>query len=516
MAAPSPTSAHRKITEMRVTTAVLIIGGSSYFSMLAGVLRSIIVMRLIGPHAQGIRRIVDIGIKYLFNAHLGILHGTNKAVSIYIGKGDESRVEEVEDVGITWTIGLTVIAAVGMAIYGLTNPTGDITKAVAIIIGAGWLLAQQTYTLYRTIIRAWGNFGALGIVGAIDTIATFALTILGAWKYGVLGAMAGTLAAWCISLLSLHLFAPLYIRPRFKPRVALRLALSGLPIAAVIFSDTLLRTIDGAIIGHYLGDYSMGLYSVAMQMAAYLFAIPESAGFVIWPRILQAYGAADRDPDELRRQIVMPTLVSAFFMPFIAGLAYVMLPPLVSGILPQFALSTGAAQTLAMASVFLALPMATNSLLIANNREFMAVVVKLIGAGVSGIGCLYFVRNHGTLEQLAAAASVGYALTAVASLAVVLPRYAQGFYQTAKLFIFALAPFVYACAVLYLSYLTASIFVAPSPGSWTWTITRVLVFTLLMIPLLSYGNRKTLLLTQLSLMYNSRRRKRGHHNETND
>lgn len=514
MAAPPPTSAHRKITEMRVTTAVLIIGGSSYFSMLAGVMRSIIVMRLIGPHGQGIRRIVDIGIKYLFNAHLGILHGTNKAVSIHLGAGNQELVEEIEEVGLTWTIGLTLIASIGMVAYGLRNPTGDLTKSTAIIIGAGWLLAQQTYTIYRTIIRAWGNFGALGLVGAIDTVATLVLTILGAWKYGVLGAMAGTLAAWLISLLSLHLIAPLHIRLRFKPRVALRLALSGIPIAAVIFADTLLRTIDGAVIGHYLGDYIMGLYSPAMQMAAYLFAIPESAGFVIWPRILQAYGAAERNPDALRRQIVLPTLVSGFFMPFIAGMAYISLPPLVADILPKFQLSIPAAQILAMASVFLALPMATNSLLIANSREFVAVAVKLVGAGLSGLACLYLVRNAGTLEQLAAAASAGYAVSAIASLLVVLPRYTKGFYETTKLLVMAFGPFFYSCAMLYLSYLTVGVFMVPERADWVWTILRLLVFILLMIPLLSYANRQTDLLTQIRLMYNSRRRKRGIKNET--
>jgi len=192
-----------------------------------------------------------------------------------------------------------------------------------------------------------------------------------------------------------------------------------------------------------------------------------------------------------------------------------MLPPLVGTILPQFALSIGAAQILAMASVFLALPMATNSLLIANNREFVAVAVKLIGAGVSGVCCLYLVRNHGTLEQLAAAASAGYALTAIASLAVVLPRYETGAFRTLKLFVLAFAPFVYACAGLYLSHLTVGIFMEPQAGSWLWTILRLSVFTLLMIPLLSYGNRRTLLLTQISLLYNSRRRKRGQSDETN-
>lgn len=505
-------AAHRRRPHMHAFTAVLIIGGSSYFSMLVGVLRSILVMRFIPPQAQGIRRIVDIYTRYFFNSHLGVLHGTNRALPIHLGEGDHQKAQEVEDVGITWTIALTFLGALVLAVHGLArlhDPSHDSTKALAIIIGGGWLLTQQTYTLYRTVIRAWGNFAALGLIGAIDTVATFALTLLGAWKYGVIGAMLGTLAAWLIALLALHFLAPLHIRPRFDLRLGLKLAVMGLPIAAMIFADTLLRTIDGTIISHYFGDYSMGLYSMAMQMGSYLFAIPEAAGFVIWPKILHAYGAAAGDEQALRRQIVLPTLISGIFMPILAGIAYVMLPPLVSIVLPKYALAIPAAQILAIASVFLALPMATNSLLIANNRGYICVVVKLLGAGVSTIGCMWLVKHHGTLEQLATAAGAGYAVAALLSLAVVLPQYERTTLKQVGLFAAILLPFVWGVASVVLSYYLAGFFMMPSPGSWAWAGTRLGAFLLLMIPILYFGNSQTHLVREFRVTLKPRKPKGG-------
>jgi O-antigen/teichoic acid export membrane protein len=487
----------RQRGQTRAATAVLIICGSSYFSMLAGVLRSILVMRMLGPTAQGVRRTVDLVTKYLFNAHLGILHGASKQLPLYLGEHDARRVQEVEDVGITWIIGLTFLASAGMLAWGLTNPTGHRTTQIAIIIGAGWLLVQQTYTVYRTILRAWGHFPLLGIVAGVDTLATFAFTLLGAWKYGVLGAMVGTLLAWCISLLAFGLYSPLRIRPRFDIRIGLELARTGLPIAAVIFADTLLRTVDGAITVRYYEATRFGLYSLAMQMAAYLFAIPEAAGFVIWPRIIEAFGAARGDLQRLRRQVILPTLVSATFMPVLAGLTYILLPPVVNRILPQFARATTAAQVLSMASVFLALPMATNSLLIALNREWVVVVTKLSGAAVSAAGCWWFVTHQAGLTHLAAAASAGYAVAGLVSVIIVVPQYEQGITGTIKSLAGILTPFIYSCVALFASYEIAAFVVQPGNASWHWAIVRGVVFALLIVPVLLFGNQQTGLVGEL-------------------
>jgi len=508
--------AHRQTRQTLASTAVLIVGGSSYFSMLAGVLRSVLVMRLVGPAPQGVRRIVDLILKYVSHAHLGILHGTNKELPICLGQNDAAQIQDVEDVGVTWVVGLTLIASLGMLIAGLLNPTGQRVTSIAIMIGAGLLIVGQTATLYRTIARAWGNFRALGIVAGIETITTFAFTVLGAYgfyhfgrpdqhrEYAVLGAMLGGLMAGCVSLLVLGALAPIHVHVRFDRKLGWQLAKAGLPITAMILADTLLRTVDGAIITAYYKSYWFGLYSLAMQMAGYLYAIPEAAGFVMWPRILQAFGAANGDHQALRRQIVLPTMMSGMFMPAIAGIAYVLLPPIVNTLLPKFMPAMDATQILALASVFLALPMATNSLLIAQDKGHYVVLYKLIGAAVVALGCFILARhNVHNLASFAVVASCGYGVAALLSVGIVLPRYETGFVRRVELLFNTFSPFLWACCALLLSRLLGSIVMLPDGTSFVWAALRLGIFLGLMIPVLLFGNQETHLLDELTKMRQS-------------
>lgn len=502
----NPIARRRRVVD--ISAAIFIIASSSYFSMILGVVRSLWVMRLIGPAAQGVRRTVDIINKYLFNAHLGILHGVSKQISVQMGQNRLDEVKKTQDVGVTWIITLTAVAAIGMVIWGLSNPTGERTTQIAIIIGGGWLLTQQMYVTYRCVMRAWGEFTMLGMVAAIDTIATFGLTILGAIHFGVLGAMAGTLAGWCLALLSFHFYSRLRIKPDFDFQEAYRLIKAGIPIAAIIFADVLLKTIDGAIIVRFYDAHRFGLYSVAMQLSAYLFAIPESAGFVIWPKILEAFGAARGNGLALRREILLPTLTAGIFMPLLAGLAYILVPPIIMLVIPSFASSIPAVQVLSMATVFLAIPLATNSLLIALDREFAVVFTKIVGAAISAGGCLWLVFNNGSLEQMAAFAGSGYAVAAIISAAMVIPMFESGFTRIFKLVIFIFLPFLWSCAALFISYHAAAVFVEPSPISWEWAVVRTVVFVLLMLPVAVYGDRQTGLAERIKAALNRRKQRK--------
>jgi len=519
--------AHRRKPQTLASTAVLIIGGSSYFSMLVGVLRSVLVMRLVGPAPQGVRRIVDLILKYATNSHLGILHGTNKELPIYLGQNNAERVQEVEDVGVTWVVGLTLIASVAMLIAGLMNPTGQRVTSIAIMIGAGLLLVGQTATLYRTIARAWGHFRALGLVAGVETITTFVFTIAGAYgfyrlghedqhrEYAVLGAMLGGLLANCVSLILLGALSPIRVRIRFDVQLGWELAKAGLPIAAMIFADTCLRTVDGAIITAWYGSYWFGLYSMAMQMAGYLYAIPEAAGFVIWPKILQAFGAANGDQQALRRQVVLPTMVAGIFMPAIAGMAYVLLPPVVNAVLPKFMPAMGATQILALASVFLALPMAANSLLIALNKGHHVVLYKLVRAAVVAVGCLLLVRRGAhDLTAFAVVASFGYAVAAVLSVGIVLPQYERSLLRRVELLFGTFSPFVWGCCALLLSRVVGSIFMAPDGASFVWAGVRLGLFLVLMVPVLLFGNSQTKLGHELRQMRESWNRSEETDHET--
>jgi O-antigen/teichoic acid export membrane protein len=87
-------------------------------------------------------------------------------------------------------------------------------------------------------------------------------------------------------------------------------------------SDPRLRTGDGLVGADAYSAHRVGLYTVAMQMATYLYNIPEAGGFVIMPRILEAHAAAG-DTLRVRRQVVLPTFAAAPSCPMAAGCAFV-------------------------------------------------------------------------------------------------------------------------------------------------------------------------------------------------
>lgn len=464
--------------------------GTSYGDMLLGLVRGILVMRAIGPTGRGLMRTVHLFSRYLSNAHLGALHGVSKELPMALGRRDEADVQQIQDVGSTTIILLSLLASLGMLIWGLWYPGLQQLTRATIAIGAGTVLSGQVVALYRCVLRAWGTYSVLAVATVTTSLGQFALIVGGASIYGVIGAMWGWLAAMILTLLYLHFASGLRIQLRLAGGVMGRLIRVGLPIAAIILADVLLRTIDGIIILKYFDAYRFGLYSVAMQMAAYLYRIPEAAGFVLMPRIWEKYGAHN-DVAALRQHVVGPTIAAATVMPVISGLMFILTPNLIRAIIPRFAPCIFAAQVLAMSAVFLALPVATNGLLIALNKEKTVVLAKLLGAGLVAAGAYWTAQTMGSLGRVAVAAAGGYAVSSLISLYVVLGRHYfrrdQLFTQLAICYL----PLLWAIVALKLAGLAAGFLLGPTGDSWLEMVLRLLVFLILSVPTLWYGNRRT-------------------------
>lgn len=480
---------------MRASAAVFIITASSYVALVLGVLRGIFIMRYVSVTGRGLMQSMFIINRYTSNAHLGILHGLSKELPLKIGAHDEDGAALVEDVGMTWVIGLTTIVALGMAIWGILEPTNMRPTGQAIVIGAGWLLANQTYVLYRCVVRSWGNFKLLAYLSVVEAVVTFGLAVYGAAVWGFRGAMLGMLLGWIVDLVLLHMYSGVRIRVRWDPAVAFSLLKMGLPILLITLSDTLLRTVDGAIVVKYYAAYYFGLYSVGMQVAGYMFAIPESAGFVIWPKIIEAWGAHG-DVHEMRRHIELPTIAAASIMPLLAGIAHTVLPPATYMIVPRFAESVNAAQILCWGGIFLALPLATNSMLVATNRENVVIAIKT-GAGLLLAAATYWlVRHEYPIEHIAIAASGAYAVASLASLMAVFPYYYRGIELVKELFA-CYVPVLWAIVSLRLAAHFAALFVSPSEGDFLFASLYMVAFIALYAPAMVYANYHKALLHEV-------------------
>ena len=156
----------------------------------------------------------------------------------------------------------------------------------------------------------------------------------------------------------------------------------------------LLRSIDGTVLVRFYGEERFGLYSVAMQMATYMYALPQAVNFVLWPKVIQSYGAGENE-QRRRRRVLAPTLGLAALLPVGGGLAWVLMPAAVDLLVPKFAPSVPATQVLGLGSTFLALPLATNAALVGGDQEITVIATKLIGAAVIGGGTWRLVRRQG-------------------------------------------------------------------------------------------------------------------------
>ncbi|MGD9498108.1 MAG: oligosaccharide flippase family protein [Armatimonadota bacterium] len=493
----------RPAREMRVAAAITLIGGSSYVALVASLVRSILVMRLIGPRGRGIQRLVGLIKGYLSTLTVAFRHGASKELPLAIGARDARRAAEVEDATFVAVTGVTMLTALGLVVYGLFLSAGSRETRVALCVGGGLLLAEDLAALYWSVLRSWSRFRILALGELVRTAAQFVFMVGGAWLLGVTGVMLGWLAGSVAVLVYLDLASRLKIGWRVAWGQVWRLGAIGLPVALVSFADVLLRSVDGTVLVRFYGEEQFGLYSVAMQMATYLYAIPQAAGFVLWPKVLESYGADD-SMERKRRRVILPTMGMAALMPVIGGVAWLLLPAAISLVVPKFAASVPAAQVLGMGATFLAMPMATNAALVASDQETAVILTKLAGSAVSGGGTWHLVAHQGSLAGVALAACAGYALAAVLSLLVQF----RGFFAAPTLVLrqvlLALAPTAWVVAALWAAQRLgqAAGMALAQPGG---AVVLTLVFLVLASPCLWWANRETGALGEIAAVVRARR-----------
>ncbi len=473
--------------------------GSSYGDMLLGVVRGILVMRAIGPTARGLMRLVHLFGRYLSNSHLGSLHGLSKELPIALGRDDHEDATHIENVGTTAVILLATLASGGMLAYALLGPGMQGPTRLTLAIGAGIILGGQGIALYRVVLRAWGTYSVLAVASVVMSLTQFGLIVAGAVFFGLMGAMWGWLAAVTVSLLYFAVAGNFYIRLRLDRPMLWRLIRVGVPIAGVLFSGILLRTIDGVLVIKYFDAYHFGLYSVAMQIAAYLYRIPEAAGFVLMPRIWERYGA-DRRPEALWDYVIRPTLAAGLIMPILAGFVFIIMPVMINTFIPRFSPVIFAAQVLSLAAVFLALPVAADGALIAFNKEWIVIGNKLAGAALAAAGVLALLTTQTiepSLAQIAMAAAAGYAVTSVLTLYIVLGRYYHRHLQLWRELAVCYLPLLWAIIALKSSGAATDWILGTSANMWADTALRCLCFAVLVLPVLWYAEHRTDLLKEV-------------------
>ncbi len=360
-------------------TSFLMIAGSGYFEMLTGLVRSILQMRFLGPTSQGLVGLVQLIERWLSNSHLGVLHGISKRLPATIGAGNEEEAQEVEDSGVTWNLLTATVSAAGIILAALFVPGFTSLTRTVLILGAFVYLFDQLYNLYRTVARAWQVYRPVVVSSVVMSLGLTIFCVFGAWRWGARGAMGGWLLATVLATTTQYVGVHVGTRWRLDWPMLLRLFLSGLPLAAMATGDTLLTSVDSAILLRRNALTAFGLYmGIAMQTRRYIFNLVRNLSFVLLPHLLEEF-ARHRSVERLRKVALEPTAALAIGVPFLAALTAVLLPPAAKTFVPKFLEAVPAGQIVAFGTCIMTLPIALSNSLIALDREWEAVAGQAIG-----------------------------------------------------------------------------------------------------------------------------------------
>ena len=345
---------------------------------------------------------------------LGALHGLNRELPYYVGKGDRRRVEELAAAAQAWALLLSAgAAAILLSAAGWFLLRGDFRSAAGCATCAvlSYTLLYNTYYLQFTF-RTGHDFSRLALVNVIQSTLTVGLLVL-VYLWSFYGLCLRVLIGDLVATALLFYWRPVRVGPKFNFDCLKHLLIIGFPIFVVGMLYTYWMTaLDRQFILKFFGSTQLGVYNPAMQASLAFEFLPLAIIQVIYPRMAERYGHSGR-LRELVHLAVKPTIAIVLVMIPLAVIGWWLGPavlrfladhymPRVRAYLPGIP----AMQWALLPPILLGFS-PVNSVFIVAKRQVLYAVAILLGMG-SYLGAMFrLIQCHGGLASFPQAMLVG-------------------------------------------------------------------------------------------------------------
>ncbi len=398
---------------------------ATYVVQVITLLLAIVTKRWLGPVNVGVWASLMLLTTYLGLAQLRITDAAQKEIAYRRGKGEEDTAALLRDVMFTAWLSLSALLGAGVVVAAWLLPglrSGD-HRLGLVLVGALFPITQ-VLVCYTVMFRSHKRFELLSRTLLLVALANAALQLPLTYLWG----FPGFLAAYVLANLVHLAYWRLVVRDRDTTRFHLRwhwptlrrLLAVGVPMQVGGVVMTLLRSLDQVMLLGRLGPAALGLYSIGVSVNTFVYSIPNAVSIVTFPSFQERYGQTGSRA-ALRELIVVPVQAMAFVvLPLAVGGAYLLLPPLVRHVLPQFVPGIAAAQILLMGTFALSLNHMPGQFLITVDRQTPAIVLAAASTAVLASGCWLALGRGLGIVGVAAATAVAYAFSAASVLVVAL------------------------------------------------------------------------------------------------
>ncbi|MGI6240818.1 MAG: oligosaccharide flippase family protein [Candidatus Omnitrophota bacterium] len=424
---------------------------SQYVAQFLGIIISFAMKRFLGPSMIGIWNVVLLIISYSSFASLGTVEAAYRDIPFYKGAQKLEKAERLKNEVFTFALITVMVLAVGLIVYAIARKnTIDRTPYLfsALIFTAVLLVCQKIYDYYTTLLRANKEFTIISQVTILAAVCNLVFTFLLVWPFKLYGLFAASL---------LNVFLPFwFVSSRARYRICLTLSRSGLaqmlkigfPLFLLGLCSMTVSSIDKIIIAKYLGVTALGNYSIALMAGSYLLGMPNMFCIALYPRLQEKYGK-EQSPEMIKNYLLQPILVVAGIIGFLIGLSVLVVPYLISLLLPAFTSGIPAMKIFVWSVFFFAIGQHAYTFLVTLNKQWKTIPLAVLGLCVIGGLGILFIRFGWGIEGVALGVLIGSLIYNYSLIAYAKSHFA-GVKESFRFFVFISLIFIYFAVATFL------------------------------------------------------------------
>lgn len=351
---------------------------SSYLAQVFDMVNGILLRRFLGPANMGIWSFLQVIQNYAKHAGLGVAVATARDVPYYLGKGDQAKAQEIQNLVFTFTTAASCVAAACVMLYASCNYFKYSKPIVyGLYVVAAIIILQRLYNLLVVLVRAHKQFVFAGFLNIVSSLSTLLLTVLLVWKFKLYGFYAALILQYFLMIALIfrktsYRFSFYFDSKAFAPLLSLGSAMVVSDIMRTVFSS-----IDRIMIAKFLGFTELGYYSIALMANNYLYALPNMIGIIFFPHFQEVFAKNDNRED-LEKYLHEPTLCVAFLFPFLIGLVWVVSSWIVPILLPQYIAGIPALKYMILGSFFMALTHPFSNFIITVRKHWLLIPIQAV------------------------------------------------------------------------------------------------------------------------------------------
>lgn len=388
---------------------------SIYIAQAAMFVAGLLTKRFLGPTNVGIWSFLTIILGYLPLVQLGVSDAAAREIPYWNGRGEPERAARLRDAMFTFVTAMAVLTGVAvLAVAFLLRPANSPEAQAGLVLLGLIFPVHQLVVCYLVLLRAHKQFGILGRTQVMIAVLNVALAPLLAWRFGLYGLYASfavqtgaNLAYWL--WLSRRGCIPAF-RWRWHWGDLQHLLQLGISLTVGGAAWGYLQTIDGLVVGRFLGATALGYYAMGLSVNNFLYNAPISIAHVLFPRFQERYGATGSQ-SSLRGYIEAPIIGLAFIIvPLFIGAGFIGMPLVIRQVLPQFTPGIPAVQVLVLGTFFMSLMHPPIHFVITINEQLRAIPLGVTALLVTAGLDLLAVHLGWGIVGVAGMTAVGYCL----------------------------------------------------------------------------------------------------------